>query len=113
MTGITIFHRYKMIGRFCGGILTVVATGAIPNDLCVIYESNRRPGRFRMTVLTLSGTCNVIDRQGSGFNKTGTGMADDALPRRACEYPGNMAAFAAYRSVRALERIAGREMIKV
>ncbi len=56
MTGIAIFHRYKMISRLSGGILTVVATGAIPNDLRVIYESNRRPGRFRMTVLTLSST---------------------------------------------------------
>jgi hypothetical protein len=62
MTGITFLRRYKMIGGFSGGILTVVATGATPNDLCVIYESYRSPGRFRMTVLTLSSTWNMVDR---------------------------------------------------
>jgi hypothetical protein len=56
MTGITFFRRYKMIGGFSGSNLIVVATGTTPNDLCVIYESYRRPGRFCMTVLTLSST---------------------------------------------------------
>jgi len=114
MARVALLCGNRMIGGgFAGGCPAIVATGATSNDLRVIHGPDRGPGRFGMTVLALSGACNVIERQWRGLNKTAAGMAGGASPRRPFEHSCNVTALAAHSPVCAFKRKAGGEMIKI
>ena len=112
MAVLTIIATNNVAGIFTGGRTAVMTGSASALHLVVIDTPHRRPGRFEMTVLTLTGGAYMVRRYRCRFDQPGLRVTAGALPRGALKHTPSMAPATINITMRTFQRPASREVVE-